>query len=110
MYERPWGPIPPRQPSALGLSQSGRADELTPPRPDEELSSIACCDDSRLSVESLTLAVIAALTLAWVVGTHFVTNGPPPFGNGAVKAVVERIIAVESGGDSNARNKRSSAT
>jgi hypothetical protein len=48
--------------------------------------------------------------LAWVVGTHFVTNGSPPFGDGAVKAVVERIVAVESGGDPNARNKRSSAT
>jgi len=48
--------------------------------------------------------------LAWVGGTHLVTNGLPSFGNGAVKAIVERIIVVESGGDSNARNKRSSAT
>jgi hypothetical protein len=53
---------------------------------------------------------MAALALAWVGGTYFVTNGPPSFGNGAVEAVVERIIVVESGGDSNARNKRSSAT
>ena len=35
---------------------------------------------------------------------------PPPFGNAAVKTIVERIIAVESSGDSNAKNKRSSAT
>ena len=48
--------------------------------------------------------------MAWVGGTHFISDGPPLFGNGAVEAVVERIIAVESGGDSNARNKRSSAT
>jgi hypothetical protein len=48
--------------------------------------------------------------LAWVGGTQFVSNGPPLIGNGAVKEVVERIIAVESGGDPNARNKRSSAT
>src|ERR1700716_1927364 len=109
-FETPSGPMPPGQPSALGLNQIGRADEVRPPRPDEALSANACRDDRRISVESLTLAVIAALTLAWVGGTHFVTNGPPPFGNGAVKAVVERIIAVESGGDSNARNKRSSAT
>jgi hypothetical protein len=109
-YERPSGPMPPGQPSALGLKQIGRAGEVRPPRPDEALSANACRDDRRVSVESLTLAVMAALILAWVGGTHFVTNEPPLFGNGAVKAVVERIIAVESSGDPNARNKRSSAT
>src|SRR3981081_4057052 len=108
-YESPSGPMPPRQP-ALGLNQVGRADEVRPPRPDEALSANVCRDDRRISVESLTLAVIAALTLAWVGGTHLVTNGSPLFGNGAVKAVVERIIAVESSGDSNAKNRRSSAT
>ena len=109
-YERPSGPMPLGQPSALGLKRIGRAGEVRPPRPDEALSANACRDDRRISVESLTLAVTAALTLAWVGGTHFVTNGPPPFGNGAVEAVVERIIAVESSGDWNAKNKRSSAT
>jgi len=107
-YESPSGP--PAQPSVLGLNQAGRADEVRPPRPDEALSANACRDDRRLSVEFLTLAVIAALALAWVGGTHFVANGAPSFGNGTVKAIVERIIVVESGGDSNARNKRSSAT
>ena len=102
--------MPPGQPSALGLDQVGRADEVRPPRPDEALSANACRDDRKISVESLTLAIIATLTLAWVGGTHLVTNGLPSFGNGAVKAIVERIIVVESGGDSNARNKRSSAT
>jgi hypothetical protein len=48
--------------------------------------------------------------LAWVGGTHFGADVPPPFGNAAVKTIVERIIAVESSGDPNARNKRSSAT
>src|SRR5258708_29236452 len=109
-HESPSGPMPPAQPSVLGLNQVGRADEVRPPRPDEALSANACRDDRRISVEFLTLAVIAALALAWVGGTHFVTNGLPSFGNGAVKAIVERIIAVESDGDSNARNKRSSAT
>ena len=109
-YESPSGPMPPAQPSALGLNQVGRADEVRPPRPDEALSANACRDDRRISVEFLTLAVIAALALAWVGGTQFVTNGLPSFGNGAVTAIVEQIIAVESGGDSNARNKRSSAT
>ena len=109
-HESPSGPMPPGQPSALGLDQVGRADEVRPPRPDEALSANACPDDRRLSVEFPTLAIIATLILAWVGGTHFVANGAPSFGNGAVKAIVERIIAVESGGDSNARNKRSSAT
>ena len=109
-YERPSGPMPPGQPSAPGLNQIGRADEVRPPRPDEASSANACRDGRRISVESTTLAVVAALALAWVGGTQFVTNGSPLFGSGAVKAVVERIIAIESGGDSNARNKRSSAT
>ena len=107
-YESPSGP--PAQPSVLGLNQAGRADEVRPPRPDEALSANACRDDRRLSVEFLAPAVIVALALAWVGGTHFVANGLPSFGNRAVKAIVERIIVVESGGDSNAKNKRSSAT
>jgi hypothetical protein len=108
-YERP-GPMPPGQPSAFGLNQIGRADEVRTPRPDEALSAITCRDERRISVEFLTLAVIAGLTLAWVGGTHLGADVPPPFGNAAVKTIVERIIAVESSGDSNAKNKRSSAT
>ncbi len=109
-YERPSGPMPPGQPSALGLYQVGRADEVRPPGPDEALSVNACRDDRRSSVLPVALAVIAALALAWVGGIHFFTNEPSLFGNGAVKAVVERIIAVESSGDSHAKNKRSTAT
>jgi len=109
-HERPSGPMPIGQPSARGLNQIGRADEIRPPGKDEALSANACRDDRRISVESLTLAVIAALILAWVGGTFFVTDGPPLSGDGAVKSVVERIIAAESGGDSNAKNKRSTAT
>src|SRR6266704_2434538 len=101
-HESPSGPMPPGQPSALGLDQVGRADEVRPPRPDEALSANACPDDRRLSVEFLTLAIIATLALAWVGGTHLVTNGLPSFGNGAVNAIVERIIVVESGGRSSA--------
>ena len=97
-------------PSGLGLNQIWRADRVRSPRPDEAFSAIACRDDRRISLESLTLAVIAALTLAFVSGTQWYSNGPPLFGNATVKAVVERIIAVESGGDPNAKNKRSSAT
>lgn len=109
-YERPSGPMPPGQRSVLGLNQIGRADQVRPPRPDEALSANVCRDDRRISVELLTLAVVAALILAWVGGTRFVTNGQPLFGDGSVKAIAERIIAVESGGDPNDKNKRSSAT
>jgi hypothetical protein len=104
------GPIPPGQPSAFRFNQIGRADEVRTPRPDESLSAITCRHERRISVEFLTLAVIAAVTLAWVGGTHFGADGPPLLGDAAIKTVVERIIAVESGGDPNARNKRSSAT
>ncbi len=109
-HERPSGPMPTGQPTALGHNRVGRADEVRPPRTDEALSANAYRDDRRISVERLTLVVIAALMLAWVGGTFFVNDGSPLFGDGAVKAVVERIIDVESGGDPNARNKRSSAT
>jgi hypothetical protein len=98
--------MPPGQPSVF-FNQIGCADEVRPPGPDEALSTIAGRDDRRISVESLTFAVIAALTVAWVGGAHFVA---PLLGNGAVRAIVERIVAVESSGDSNAKNTRSSAT
>jgi len=86
-YERP-GPMPPGQPSAFGLNQIGRADEVRTPRPDEALSAITCRDERRISVEFLTLAVIAGLTLAWVGGTHLGADVPPPFGNAAVWEIV----------------------
>ena len=109
-YEPRPGPTLTEQPTSFGLNQTGRADEVRPPRSDEALSAIAFRNERRISVESITLAVIAAMTLAWFGCNHFVTEGPPPFSNAAVKTVVERIIAIESNGDSNAKNKRSSAT
>jgi hypothetical protein len=95
---------------AFGLNQIADADEVRTPKPHEALSAITHRAECGNSVEFLTLAVMAALTLTWVGGVRFLTFGPPPSSNVAVKAVVERIIAVESGGDSNAKNKRSSAT
>jgi hypothetical protein len=38
--ENPSGPMPPGQPSAVGLNQVGRADEVRSPRPGEALSAI----------------------------------------------------------------------
>jgi hypothetical protein len=109
-YEPRPGPTLTEQSTSFGLNQTGRTDEVRPPRSDEALSAIAFRDERRISVESITLAVIAAMTLAWFGCNHFVTEGPPPFSNAAVKTVVERIIAIESNGNSNFKNKRSSAT
>jgi hypothetical protein len=106
----PSGPMPSGRPSVPALDQVGCADAVRPPRPDEALSANPCRDDRRISVESVALAAFSALALAWVGGTCLVSHAPPPFGDGDVRAVVEQIIAVESGGDPNARNKRSSAT
>ena len=49
----------------------------------------------------LTLVVIAVLGLAWLGGTHLVRwlERPALTGAAAIQAVVERIIAVESNGD-----------
>ncbi len=83
------------------------AGEIRPPRSDER-GSIA---PSRnwLSVEAFVLIV---LVLA-LVSSVYIFRGArfdfEPIDNAAVSAVVERIIAVESNGDADARNKRSSA-
>jgi hypothetical protein len=47
--------------------------------------------------------------LGWLGGPYVIPDGSPLNGNGVVKAVVERIIIRESGGDSKSQNKRSSA-
>jgi hypothetical protein len=106
-FERKWCRMPPER--SPELNQIRRAYEVKPPTPDEAFSARTCREDRRSPVECLTLAVLAALPLAWLGGAHLIGGGSPPLGNGAVKAVVERIIIRESGGDSNAQNKRSSA-
>lgn len=98
---------------AHGTDGIARAGEIRPPRPDEALSSLVARDDRRITVELLTLAILAALALAWIGAAslhHHVTGELPPTDHAAVKAIVERIIAVESNGDPNAKNQRSSAT
>jgi hypothetical protein len=101
--------MPPRQPSALGLNRIKRAGQLGPPKPNAALSANLRRIRGIISLQSLTL-LIAALALTWVGGKHFLGDGAPLFGSETVNAVVEQIIAVESGGDPNAKNKRSSAT
>jgi hypothetical protein len=91
--------------------QTGRADEVRPPRPDERGS--AARSRNWLSVETLILVLAAAIVLAFVSSSYLSRdahlNGKS-IDKTAVKTLVERIIAVESNGDPNAKNKRSSAT
>jgi hypothetical protein len=91
--------------------QIGRADEVRPPSPDERGSAPASCH--WLSVETLTLVLVAAIALAFIsilYVFHGVHSNGRPIDKTAVKALVERIIAIESNGDPNAKNKMSSAT
>lgn len=88
----------------------GRADKIKPPKPGERRSTAPSRD--WFSVETLTLVLIA-LALAFVLRSYAFRdshlNGES-IDETAVKTLVERIIAIESNGDPNARNKRSSAT
>jgi hypothetical protein len=98
-------------PPQLALKQVGRADEIRPPKPDERGSTAASRD--WLSVEILTFVLAAAIALAFVSSSYLFRNADlsgQPIEKTAVKALVERIITIESNGDPNARNKRSSAT
>ena len=98
-------------PPQPALKQIGCAREIRPPNPDERWSTAA--SRNWFSVETLTLVLAAALALAFVLSSYVFRD---PHLNGesidktAVKILVERIIAIESNGDPNAKNKRSSAT
>jgi hypothetical protein len=98
-------------PPQLALKQIGRADEIKPPNPDERRSTAASRD--WFSVETLTLVLAAAIALAFVLSSYVFRDphlNEEPIDKTAVKTLVERIIAVESNADPNAKNKRSSAT
>lgn len=98
-------------PPRLALKQIGGADEIKPPNPDERGSTAASRD--WFSVEILTLILAAAIAFTFVLSSCLSRD---PHLNGqsidktAVKTLVERIIAIESNGDPNAKNKMSSAT
>ena len=84
-----------------------RAAEIKPPGPGEHIPR----PPSRtwLAADTFALALFAAMVLAWLWHALFRDVGHP-IDKAAVKVLVERIITVESGGDANAKNKRSSAT
>jgi len=88
----------------------GDADEIRPPRPDERGSATASRE--WLSAEILTLVLAMAIALVFM-SSFYLFRGTylnrEPIEKGGVKALVERIIAIESNGDPNAKNKRSSA-
>jgi hypothetical protein len=96
---------------AHASQQTGRSDEIRPPRPDERGYVVASRDWP--SAELITLVLGVAIGLAFVASfilfrdAHL--NGKS-IDKTAFKALVERIIVAESNGDPNARNKRSSAT
>jgi hypothetical protein len=98
-------------PPQLESKKIGRANEIRPPNPDDRASTAASRD--WFSVEILILVLAAALALAFVLSSY-VFRAPHLNGESidraAVKTLVERIIAIESNGDPNAKNKRSSAT
>jgi hypothetical protein len=87
--------------------QKRRAVEIKPPDPSEHIPRPG--SRSWLAADTFALALFAAMALAWVSHALFRDAGAP-VDKAAVKVLVERIITAESGGDANARNKRSSAT
>jgi hypothetical protein len=93
------------RPTARGAKPKRPATEVSPPDPQQRGARSA----SRhwLAADTFALAVFAAMALVWV--SHHLFRGEAPIDDAAVNVLVERIIAVESDGDPNARNKRSSA-
>jgi transglycosylase-like protein with SLT domain len=94
-----------------------RATDVTPPRireiaipcPNERWASREPPTAFNLQYIVLTSALLIALSLAgWSLYGYF-NQGDEVSGTTAVSALVERIIAVESNGDPNAKNSRSSA-
>jgi hypothetical protein len=85
----------------------GRAPEIRPPGPDEaRLRRTSSRRRPRLTLEVLTLVILAGVAAAWIALSYvipLVRSGPD------THTVVDRIIRVESNGNSNAKNIRSSA-
>jgi hypothetical protein len=91
--------------------QIDRADEIRPPKPDERGPNATVRE--WLPVETITLVLAVSIALALLASFYLFRDAQwngKPIEPTAVKALVERIIAVESNGDPNARNKKSSAT
>jgi hypothetical protein len=90
-----------------GRNVRGRAPDILPPGLDEARSRAAWPDDRRVSLEFWAFVVLASIAAAWLTTIHF---NSLLRGDMDTKVVVERIIRVESNGNSKAKNSRSSAT
>lgn len=84
-----------------------RADEIRPPRPDERCAPDTSQDWRYAPIAAIVLS--AAIALAIIAGPYFFSNRQT-IEQIDVKALVERIIKVESAGNANKKNKLSSAT
>ena len=89
---------------------TGGADEIRPPRPNERGSATA----SRELFLAEILTLVLAMAIALFLSSFYLFRGTylnrEPIEKSGVNALAERIIAIESNGDPNAKNKRSSAT
>ena len=93
------------------LKPTAITDEIRPPRPDERLIPDQSRDTLCLAIAAIALTV--AVALAVILGCWLPYNTSSDRATIEAidaKALVERIIKVESGGFSNAKNKLSSAT
>jgi len=84
----------------------GRAPEIRPPGPDEAFLRRTRSRRPRFTLEVLTLVVFAGVAAAWIALSYV---APLLRSEPDTHAVVDRIIRVESNGNSNAKNIRSSA-
>jgi hypothetical protein len=91
--------------------QAGSADEIKPPLPDERVAPDKSGDSLCVAIAAiaLTAAIAAAVILCFYLSRSTPSN-PATIEAIDVKALVERIIKVESTGVANKRNKLSSAT
>jgi hypothetical protein len=90
---------------------TGAMDEIRPPRPDERGTTNRSRDLSWIEIAAV--ALIAAIALVVILNTYVFHRAPSnrqTIEAIDVKALVERIIKVESTGIANKKNKLSSAT
>ena len=85
-------------------------DEVRPPRPDERGAKVQSRDILCVAIAAIITATIALAVILGSYISHSPSSGPPTIEAIDVKALVERIIKVESNGIPNAKNKLSSAT
>jgi hypothetical protein len=108
------GWAPSTQGPRRGIDSSRRVYAIRPPGRNEAWAANLRDDADRLPIGLITLAFVAAIGLALFGGAQLYRwvclESPAPTGNLAISTVVDRIILIESDGDPNAKNKRSSAT